>query len=139
MLASGLIALEFSPILSLMLLPWTSTRHHIEASSSQHFTTRIRIPLLGRKVILGSGTIVCPDTNVNLNRCAIEANTKMPSILANDSPMQTRAPPPNGKYATSHSSAYRKLGPSDGLQEALASMCHRHQLSPQENCSFKFP
>ena len=75
----------------------------------------------------------------NVNRCATMASTNTPSIFANDSPMRTRALPPNRKYATSHSCAYRTLGPSDSLQMNGESTCHRHQSSPGENYALEFP
>src|SRR5205085_7855251 len=46
---------------------------HPTSYSSFRLCTRITIPFFGRKVILGSGTIVCPETSDNLNRCAMEA------------------------------------------------------------------
>ena len=49
----------------------------------------------GLSVMRGSGTGA--DAAANVQRCASVASNRMLSVHANDSPMQTRLPPPNGK------------------------------------------
>ncbi len=57
----------------------------------------IRSPFFTRSVIKGNGSTCWPGSKRNRHFCAIAAIRITPSIQAKRSPMQTRAPPPNGK------------------------------------------
>src|SRR5205823_12377949 len=59
----------------------------------------ILIPYFGRRVMLGTGTTLCPGTMRKRNLCEIAASSNVASIIAKDAPTQERGPPPNGKYA----------------------------------------
>src|SRR5262245_16716588 len=65
----------------------------------------IRMPCLVRSVTSGWGSTRCPGTSTRRHCCAIVATTSTSSIHANESPMQRRGPPPNGKYANGGTAA----------------------------------
>ena len=56
-----------------------------------------RMPLRGRSVILGWGTMVCPGTSASRQRRAMVASASTASIHAKDSPIHCLPPPPKGK------------------------------------------
>ena len=56
----------------------------------------IGMPLRGLSVTMACGRGRSAPANSSCQRCAIVAISSTPSIHANGSPMQTRAPPPNG-------------------------------------------
>src|SRR5436853_7675021 len=61
------------------------------------FSRTIRMPYFGLSVTMGCGSTLWPDAMRIRQSRAIVARTRMPSIHANDSPIQTLGPPPNGK------------------------------------------
>ena len=71
-----------------------SSAHPDDRAVEPRRTACIRRPL-GRSVIRGSssGTV----SGLNVQRCAMVATSRIASVHANDSPMQMREPPPNGK------------------------------------------